>query len=120
MSREKRILAACGLVCNECDIFLAENDPQLAREIVDWFQKERNLDLKVEQVGCSGCKGDRSSHWSPDCDILNCCVDEKILEFCYQCGNFPCDKLTNRAKQNSRYREALNRLTRMKEEESRD
>ena len=33
-------------------------------------------------------------HWSPDCWILECCVDKKKLEFCYECEDFPCDKLT--------------------------
>jgi len=86
---------------------------------VEWLKKERGIDLKVEDVRCFGCKGDRSRHWSPDCWILKCCFDEKGLEFCYQCEDFPCERLEEWAEGSERYMEALNRLREMGEMESR-
>ena len=48
----------------------------------------------IEQgMYCRGCRGDRSLHWSPDCPILLCCVDERHLEHCAQCKDFLCETL---------------------------
>ncbi len=120
MEKEKKVLAACRLFCNECDIYKATDDPEVAQETVDWFKREMDINLTVEEIRCSSCKGNRKTHWSSDCDILNYCVDEKGLEFCYQCEDFPCVKLKNWADESSRYKDALSRLTRMKSGESLD
>ncbi len=107
------MIAVCGLVCDKCDILQATNDPKMAQEIAGWFKKERNEDVKLEDIRCLGCKGDRAKHWSPDCWILQCCVDQKGLEYCYQCGEFPCRKLIQWSKSSERYKEALDRLRAM-------
>ena len=114
MKQENKMIAVCGLDCNECDIFQAPNNPEIARQIVDWFKKERDAEVKIEDIRCLGCRGDRIKHWSPDCWILKCCIDKKGLEFCYQCEDFPCEKLVGRAKGSKKYGEALNRLKEMK------
>jgi hypothetical protein len=115
MKYDKEMIAVCGLECHKCDILQATSDPKVAQEIADWFKKERNEDMKLEGIRCLGCKGDRAKHWSPDCWILRCCVDQKGLEYCYECGEFPCEKLTDWSKGSKRYGEALDRLERMSE-----
>jgi len=62
-----------------------------------------------------GCHGDRSLHWSPDCWILQCCVDEKGLRYCYECHVFPCERLREWAGQNEGYAQALERSQRMRD-----
>ena len=114
MNKQNQLIAVCGLNCKECDIFHAPNIPEIAQEIVDWLKKERDTEVKIEDIRCSGCKGDRTKHWSPDCWILKCCVDKKGLEFCNQCVDFPCEKLSQWAKGSKGYEEALNRLKEMK------
>jgi len=114
MNKHNQLIAACGLNCSECDIFRAPNNPEIAQEIVDWFKKEKDTEVKIEDIRCLGCKGDRKKHWSPDCWILKCCVDKKGLEFCNQCADFPCEKLDQWAKGSKGYEEALNRLKEMK------
>lgn len=116
MSSDKMI-AVCGLECHKCDIREATNDPKVAGEIVDWFKKELNQAVKPEDIHCMGCKGDRAKHWSADCWILRCCVDDKGLEYCYECDEFPCQKLTQWSKSSERYKEALDRLRRMGQEQ---
>ncbi len=111
------MIGACGLICNECDIFQASSDPKIAQQIVDWFKKERGEKVSLEDIRCLGCKGDRTKHWSPDCWILECCVDKKGLEFCYECVGFPCERLEEWAKGSKRYEEALNRLKEMRKDE---
>lgn len=109
-----RMVAVCGLNCKECDIFQASKNREIAQKIVEWFKKERDTDVKIEDIRCLGCKGDRAKRWSPDCWILKCCVDEKGLEFCCQCEDFPCEKLEDWAEGSKRYGEALNRLKEMR------
>ena len=110
MSRENQMIAACGLECHKCDILQATDDPKIAQRVADWFKKERNEDVKLEDIRCLGCKGDRTKHWSPECWILKCCVDKKGLQFCYECDEFPCEELNQWSKTGKKYGEALNRL----------
>jgi hypothetical protein len=117
------MIAVCGLECGPCDIRRAPSDPEAAKRIVAWFRKEGWLEehegiAEVIKRGmyCKGCRGDRSVHWSPDCEILNCCVDKKGYEFCFECDVFPCEQLSERAKQDAHYGNALARLKQMKEE----
>jgi hypothetical protein len=119
MPEEDRLIAVCGLVCEGCDMMEATTNPELAQKIADWFKRERNEDVAAEQIRCAGCKGDRDLHWSADCWILLCCVDQKGLDFCYDCEEFPCDRLGAWGEQNDRYGEALERLKRMQQRESR-
>ncbi len=113
---EKEI-AACGLLCHECSIFKADSDKNAAREMLDWMKEthqiEEDIDLKDFMDGgpyCEGCHGDKKKHWSPDCWILECCVNDKSLEDCSQCEHFPCDRLIEWAKESEDYTKALERL----------
>jgi hypothetical protein len=111
------MIAVCGLDCGPCAIRKAPSDPEAAKRLITWFKKEgwlkesEGIDEIIKRgIYCKGCKGDRAVHWSADCWILKCCVDEKEHEFCYDCRVFPCDQLSEWAKQNDRYGKALDRL----------
>jgi hypothetical protein len=87
------MMAVCGLDCGTCDIRRAPTDPEAARVVVAWFQEKEWLEedegiaeVIEREMYCTGCRGDRSTHWSPDCPLLRCCVDEKHLEHCAQCN----------------------------------
>jgi hypothetical protein len=114
MNQREEMIAVCGLECHKCDIREATDNPQVAQQIADWFKKKRNEDVKLEDIRCLGCKGDRNRHWSADCWILQCCVDEKGHQFCCDCDQFPCDRLVEWSRQGERYGNALDRLKRMK------
>ena len=62
------------------------------------------------EMYCHGCLETRDVHWSPDCWILQCCVDQRDLENCAWCPDFSCERLEQWAKQNQGYTEALERL----------
>jgi hypothetical protein len=117
LKKEYKMIAVCGLICDTCDIRLAPDNPKKAKEIVDWFKKELNKDIRIEDIHCTWCKGDRKNHWSADCWILQCCVDRKGLEFCYECDGFPCEKLIEWSKGCEGYTMALERLKEMKNNE---
>lgn len=119
---KKEMIAVCGLNCESCDIRRAPEDPEAAQRIVAWFKKEGWLkedeginEVVARSMYCKGCRGDRAVHWSPDCSILQCCID-KGHQFCCECSNFPCDQLISWADQDEGYREALHRLKSMKED----
>lgn len=117
MDRDTVTIAACGLLCGACSIRRVLFGDDSAKEAIGWYQEmgwlspDEGADTAVEKgLYCEGCLGDRTKHWSADCWILGCCVDERRLENCSQCDEFPCAKLVEWSEQNNRYRDALGRL----------
>jgi len=51
--------------------------------------------------------------WTPNCEI-RLCVTDKNYKYCYECQEFPCQKLKNSAKKGKKYEVALERLKNMK------
>lgn len=66
-------------------------------------------------VPLSGGRGRRDPeiHWSHDCTLLQCCVDERGLEYCYECEEFICHKLEKWAADYPHHRRALDWLKEM-------
>jgi hypothetical protein len=113
----EEMMAACGLDCGSCEIRLAPTDPAAARVVVDWFRQQGWLsadegmaEVIERKMYCHGCLGDRDIHWSADCWILACCVDQRGHDNCSQCEAFACDRLVEWAQHNDGYRAALGRL----------
>jgi hypothetical protein len=86
------------------------------KTILDWFKNERKTELLPEQIACEGCFGDRAKHWSADCWILQCAVDQHHHKSCSVCGEFPCERLEKWAQGDAGYARALGRLKDMREE----
>jgi hypothetical protein len=125
MEKDVELIAVCGLDCGGCPLRTADTDVESAEALVGWFKKEGWIkedegaaELMQRGPYCRGCRGNRSIHWSAECWILQCCVDEKGLSFCYQCSVFPCERLEEWAGGSEWYTKALGRLRRMKEEAS--
>ncbi len=111
------LIAACGLDCTGCDIRRVPFEAEAAGRVVAWFKEEGWLkqDEGISEVidrsmYCQGCRGSRAVHWTPDCWILKCCVDEQGLDDCGQCARFPCPRLADRAAGSSRYAKGWARL----------
>ena len=116
----QEMIAVCGIDCTWCLLRLSDRE-RAAQFLVDWFRdmgwlKEAEGVHEIMERGpeCRGCRGDRETHWSPDCVMLKCCFDDKGLDFCYRCDTFPCQALSEWAKKEIRYTEALERLHSMK------
>ena len=121
METRDQMIAVCGLDCGGCPIRTADTDVGSAEVLLGWFKgegwlKEHEGVTELMQRGpyCRGCHGDRSVHWAAECWILQCCVDDKGLTYCYGCDLFPCERLSEWAGQNEHYAQALNRLQSMK------
>jgi hypothetical protein len=110
-------MAACGLDCGACDLYKASFDISAAESLVEWFKSKGWIgihdgaaELMEKGPYCCGCQGDRNKHWSGNCAILICCVDERKLEHCAHCDEFPCQRLKEWSEQGEGYQKALNRL----------
>jgi len=50
--------------------------------------------LASQERPCKGCRFGGGWSWNPSCQIRICCT-HKRLDFCFQCKDFPCQKLTS-------------------------
>ncbi len=95
------MLAACGLDCGPCPIRLIPIDEEASKGVINWFiemgwlkEDEGVAEAIEKKMYCTGCQGDRSTHWSGDCQIMLCCVDEEHKQHCGQCPQLmTCEKL---------------------------
>lgn len=78
--------AYCGLYCGACPVFLA-NEQGKVEELAQKWEK------KPEELICFGCKSEQVTPWCTTCDI-KLCAQEKGYEFCFECNELPCDKMT--------------------------
>lgn len=111
---ETMMLGACGINCGNCDIRLATENRTIAERLAKGFSEKGIIpDATPGMFRCDGCRGDREQHWSANCRILRCCIDDKGYQHFNQCSDFAGDRLVEWSKQNERYVKALNRLREM-------
>jgi hypothetical protein len=82
-------MAACGLDCETCEIRLAPFNPAAAEVFIKWFKSQGWLaedesmpEFIERKMYCTACLGSRETHWSIDCWIFACCVDQHGLTNC--------------------------------------
>jgi hypothetical protein len=118
---EAEMLAACGLDCGPCTIRRIPIDADAAETEIAWFKEMGWLQVNEgvaeaieKKMYCSGCQGDRSTHWSADCAIMLCCVDEKQYRHCGECSELMgCETLEAFANdEHAHHRGAVERLRR--------
>jgi hypothetical protein len=114
-------IAACGLDCGACPFPHIHESLENAQKWVGQFREWKVIgenegaeEIMAKGPYCINCHGDRTKHWSANCWILKCCVDEKGLDNCSQCDEFPCDRLTEWSKEHEAYGKALERLKNLK------
>ena len=110
---EQCAMAYCGIECSTCDIYLAAQDPEAAQRLADVWKSRGNANAKPEWFRCQGCRGDRSVRWTDDCKIAGCC-EEKELQDCSQCADFPCETYRNWIGNWQHHRAAYERLLAMR------
>ena len=62
-NRKNQLFSLCGLNCGLCPMFLSKHCP-----------------------GCGGGEGNQS------CKIAGCSMEHDGVEYCFQCGEYPCSK----------------------------
>jgi hypothetical protein len=84
----RHMTAPCGLPCFECFFYLAAEHPEM-KEMVS-----KELGIPPEQVTCKGCRneGGKCAHIPMPCRVYPC-AEQKGVQFCSDCSDFPCDYL---------------------------
>ena len=115
-----KMMAACGLDWGACAITRMPFDEKAAEGVIGWFRSmgwlkgnEGVAEAIERNMYCKGCYGDRETHWSADCWILQCAVDDRALRHCHECADFPCQQLEVWGAENERYSVALGHLKRL-------
>ena len=89
------ILARCGYRCDLCPAYVGNIHSVEDRQRVSdgWF-KYFGFRIPVEEIGCHGCL-DEEELIDQECPVRPC-VNERGLDNCGYCREFPCDKLKTR------------------------
>jgi len=84
----KKLAAVCGLYCRACSVFIATmEDPERLKRLAAQFQ------WSEEEIKCYGCRSDKRC---PYCEVkckMFACATERGIDFCSECGEFPCEDL---------------------------
>lgn len=90
-----KLTAPCGIDCFNCNLY--------EKNITEEWQREfaTKLGKKPEEIPCGGCRKQCCSFMS-QCATRDC-VQKQEVEFCFQCSEFPCEKLAPCAQGAERY-----------------
>lgn len=90
-------LGACGLVCSECDAYVATkaNDPIAIGKVAQEWSKMFASAVEPEHVWCDGClsASDRKCGNCAVCGIRSCVVGRKLAN-CAGCDDYGCKAIT--------------------------
>lgn len=89
MNQEERarLVAPCGIDCGICELYVCRDNQPLRDFLV-------SKGVPADKLPCPGCRA-LEGH----CPVIGgqcatyACASNKNVEFCFQCGEFPCDKL---------------------------
>ena len=79
--------APCGTYCGECEAYKAKDDPKLMEYLL-------SRGFKQETLPCPGCREVKGKcpAIGKTCETY-LCIQEHQVDFCFECGEFPCAKL---------------------------
>lgn len=90
------MISFCGLLCNECGAFIAtkNDDDEKRAEVAQLWSKQFNVDIKPEDINCSGCLSDTEPLFGHCrvCEVRKCGM-EKDIENCAYCDEYACERL---------------------------
>jgi hypothetical protein len=93
---QDKMVAFCGIVCSDCRAFIATqaNDGELRKKVAKTWSTKKDV-LRPEDIDCDGClpAGQRLFKFCGICDVRRC-GQEKGVDNCAHCPEFPCERLT--------------------------
>jgi hypothetical protein len=92
-----KIISCCGLVCNECDAFIAtaKNDDCAREEIAKKWAQMYGANIKASDINCRGCNTPdlpKIGHTN-ECEMRLCAIG-KGFKTCAPCDDYPCKTLS--------------------------
>jgi len=87
----EKIIAYCGLVCDDCPAFIATNQNYHAKkEELAKKWADQNENLNANDITCYGCKNtNKKTKFCQICYVRKCCI-KKGIENCAFCFDYPC------------------------------
>ncbi len=81
------LISPCGIYCGGCSLYLAKDHPEIIPMLLQHGVKEADLP-------CPGCRAldGNCKHLDARCEQF-ACAEEKDVHFCYECEDFPCNRL---------------------------
>ncbi len=92
-----RIIACCGLVCSECESYVATQQGDMARlaQVAAQWSQEYGVSLAAEDCLCDGCLGDgRQIGHCAECRVRLCAVERGVVN-CAHCADYGCATLAD-------------------------
>jgi hypothetical protein len=91
----EKMLAYCGLICDECPAFTAtrENDLETLAKLGEAWSGDDPA-FAPEEMLCDGClvADGRIFTWCRECELRNCAMERGVAT-CAHCPDYGCDKL---------------------------
>ena len=107
----KELIAACGLYCGACGVYLATQDNDIDK--IKYYAAA--LGQTYEETLCDGCGAGRKSLFcTKTCTFINC-KQEKGVENCVDCHEFPCESLKDFKSKMPHRTEIYDSMKRLKE-----
>lgn len=107
---DQRMVAYCGIVCTECDAFVATQagDHDALEQMARQASEQLGISMTAEETECDGCVAvtGRQIPYCSQCAIRACGVD-RLVENCAHCGDYPCPRIEAFAKPGSKHRTTL-------------
>lgn len=93
---EKRI-GCCGFKCHICAAY-EENihSEEERKDVCDKWKHYFDYELDLQKMHCNGCCAHRYENdvmIHGDCQYRKCVID-KGIEYCHECSDYPCEKLS--------------------------
>ncbi|MBN2851400.1 MAG: DUF3795 domain-containing protein [Clostridia bacterium] len=87
---KKKVVAPCGIDCFNCELY-EENVTEEFR-----LRIAAATHIPKEKISCAGCINGNQCLFleleGKKCKTL-CCVEQKKVDYCFQCDSFPCEYL---------------------------
>jgi len=86
-SKAFEMTGVCGIYCAECECAKAKDEPKLMEYLV-------GKGMDAEKLPCQGCRVVEGNcpAVGEKCETYKC-AQEKKVNFCFECAEFPCAKL---------------------------
>ncbi len=86
-NQELALVSPCGIYCGDCACYKVKDNPALKPVLL-------SHGIKEEQLPCPGCRAvdGNCPHLEARCENY-ICAEKHQVELCYQCEDFPCEKL---------------------------
>jgi len=93
----ERLIACCGISCNECPAFIAtmNSDEDAKAKVAEEWSKQYDVNLKAEDINCKGCISRIEPVFAhcKVCEIRKCVMDKDLFN-CAECDVYPCSNIS--------------------------